>query len=161
MVVQGVPNRIIFNEPLELISHYRTDSHLIKEHRIRMEVPGTPLFDKEGKEIQGIALLEAKKVAKGTHPIAPHLDSCHPLVGQSVVPALGAVSSPTDKVLFQNNILEYGLRHGGHISSLVGLYEELARLTSSDQMPPQNWSDQRIFVSRLFSIVFLPSIFNI
>ena len=50
--------------PLELISHYRTDSHLIKEHRIRMEVPGTPLFDKEGKEIQGVALLEAKKWPK-------------------------------------------------------------------------------------------------
>ena len=144
--------------PLELISHYRTDSHLIKEHRIRMEVPGTPLFDKEGKEIQGVALPEAKKVAKDTHPIAPQLDSCHPLVGQTVVPALGAVSSPTDKVLFQINLLEYGLRHGGHISSLVGLYEGLARLTSSDQMPSQNWSDQRIFVSILFSVVFLPSI---
>ena len=64
--------------PLELISHYRSDTHLTKEHRIRMEIPGTPLFDKDGKEILGIALQEAKKVAKDTHPIAPQLDSCHP-----------------------------------------------------------------------------------
>ena len=29
---------------LELISHYRSDSHLIREHRIRMEIPGMPLL---------------------------------------------------------------------------------------------------------------------
>ena len=42
--------------PLELFSHYRSDSHLIKEHRMRMEIPGMPLFDRDGKEILGIAL---------------------------------------------------------------------------------------------------------
>ena len=133
--------------PLELISHYRSDAHLTKEHRIRMEIPGTPLFDKDGKEILGIALQEAKKVARDSHPIAPQLDSRHPLVGQSAVPALGVVSSPTDKVLFQIAVLEHGLRHGGHIKSLTGIYEELSRLMSNDQSTTQNWSEQRVFVS--------------
>ena len=133
--------------PLELISHYRSDTHLRKEHRIRMEIPGTPLFDKYGKEILGIALQEAKKVARDSHPIAPQLDSRHPLVGQSAVPALGVVSSPTDKVLFQIAVLEHGLRHGGHIKSLTGIYEELSRLMSNDQSTTQNWSEQRVFVS--------------
>ena len=57
--------------PFELISHYRSDSHLIKEQRMRMEIPGMPLFDKNGKEILGIALQDAKKAEKDTHPIAP------------------------------------------------------------------------------------------
>ena len=119
---------------LEVLSHYRSGTHLVKGHRIRMEIPGTLVFDKDEKEILGVALQEAKKVAKETHPIAPQLDTCHLLVGQTIVPALGAVSSPTDEVLFQINILEFGFRHGGHISSLTGVYEELARLTSSDQL---------------------------
>ena len=34
--------------PLELISHYRSDTHLTKEHIICMEIPGTPLLDKDG-----------------------------------------------------------------------------------------------------------------
>ena len=46
---------------LELLSHYRSESHLVKEHRIRMEVPGMALYDREEREILGIALQEAKK----------------------------------------------------------------------------------------------------
>ena len=30
---------------LELLSHFKTDAHLIKEHRIRLETPGLPLVD--------------------------------------------------------------------------------------------------------------------
>ena len=30
--------------PIEILHHYRTDGHLIKEHRIRMETPGLPSF---------------------------------------------------------------------------------------------------------------------
>ena len=70
---------------LELVSHYRSDTHLNKEHRIRVKIPGTPLRDKSEREILGMALQEAKKVAKDTHPVAPQLDSCHPIVGQAIV----------------------------------------------------------------------------
>ena len=135
--------------PLELISHYRTDSHLVKEHRMRMEIPGMPLFDKDEKEILGIALQDAKRVAKDTHPIAPQLDSCHPLVGQATVPAPSAVASPTEKILFQIGILEFGLKFGGHINNLTGIYGELSRMTSFDALTSQNRSEQRLYVSIL------------
>ena len=68
------------------MSHYRSESHLVKEHRIRMEVPGMSLFDKDEKELLGLSLQEAKKKAKDTYPIAPQLDPCRPLVGQDSVP---------------------------------------------------------------------------
>ena len=66
---------------LELMAHYRCDSHYIKEHRMRMEIPGMALFDKNERELQGMALIEAKKVAKNTYPIAPQLDSLRPYGG--------------------------------------------------------------------------------
>ena len=40
---------------LELISHYRSDSHLVRERRVRKEVPAMPLFDKDEKELLGAA----------------------------------------------------------------------------------------------------------
>ena len=49
---------------LELLSHFKTDAHLIKEHRIRLENPGLPLFDRTERELVGNALKEAKMVAK-------------------------------------------------------------------------------------------------
>ena len=141
---------LMSREPLELVSHYRTDSHLIKEHRIRMEITGMPLFDKDCKEILGTALQNAKKAAKDTYPIAPQLDSRHPLAGRSAVPATNIASSPTEKVLFQITILEFGLRNGGHVDNLSGIYGEVSRLTSSNVLSTQNWSDQRLYVSILF-----------
>ena len=137
---------------LELLSHYKTESHLVKEHRMRMEIPGMALFDREGRKIYGISLQEAKKKAKNNYPIAPQLDVCRPLVGQETVPDFNAVTSPTDKVLSQICILEHGLRHGGHIRSLTGIYDELSRLSSSSGICEQNWSPQRLFVSSSFSI---------
>ena len=132
---------------LELISHYRSDSHLIKEHRIRMEIPEMPLFNKDEKEILGVALKDAKKKAKDMYPITPQLDSLRPLVGQETVPDFSTSTSPSEKLFSQINILEFGLRHGGSVSSLTGMYEELVRLTSSDRLSVQNWSEQRLFVS--------------
>ena len=46
---------------LELLSHFRTDSHLIKKHRIRSEIPRMPLYDRHEKVLAGIALQEAKR----------------------------------------------------------------------------------------------------
>ena len=135
---------------LELLSHYKSETHLVKEHRMRMEIPGMALFDKEGREMYGIQLQEAKKKAKNNYPIAPQLDSCHPLVGQDTIPNFNTVTNPTDKVLSQICILEHGLRHGGHVKSLIGIYGELSRLTSSDGACELNWSQQRLFVSIIF-----------
>ena len=138
---------------LELISHYRSDSHLIREHRIRMEVPGMPLYDKDQRELLGIALQEAKKKAKEVYLIPLQLDSFRPLVGQESVPDFSVSTSPAEKIYAQINILEFGLRHGGNIASLTGMYDELVRLTSSDRVSVQNWSQERLFVK--FSIFSL------
>ena len=51
---------------LELLSHFKTDSHLIKEHRISLEIPGMSLYDKFEKELTGNALLAARRTAKET-----------------------------------------------------------------------------------------------
>ena len=59
---------------LELLSHYRSETHLVKEHRIRMEIPGMALYDREEREILGVSLQEAKRKAKNTYPIVPQLD---------------------------------------------------------------------------------------
>ena len=37
---------------LEVLAHYKTDSHLVREHRIRMDTTGMPLYDKNGHELQ-------------------------------------------------------------------------------------------------------------
>ena len=123
---------------LELVSHYRSETHLVKEHRIRMGIPGMALYDREERELLGESLQEAKKKAKDTFPIAPQLDSCRHLVGQKSVPDFSAVITPTEKILSQVTVLELGLRHGGHIDSLTGIYSELARLATSNRMCDQN-----------------------
>ena len=69
---------------LELMWHYRSDSHLIKEHRIRMEIPGMPLYDKEEREILGTALQEAKKKAKEVPLRVPLIRCFHKLASSSL-----------------------------------------------------------------------------
>ena len=105
-----------------------------------MEITGMALYDSGKKEIHGIALQEAKKVAKETYPIYPQLDACRPLVGQDSVPNISATTSPTEGMLAQVSIIEIGLRNGGQINSFTGVYDELMRLANNSQMPPQNWS---------------------
>ena len=61
---------------LEILSHYRTDAHLVREHRIRLETPGLPLFDKGEREMIGIALDEARQKAEREFPINPTLVRC-------------------------------------------------------------------------------------
>ena len=46
---------------LVLTSQYRSDSQLVREPRIRMEVPGMPLYDKEEQELVGITLQKPKR----------------------------------------------------------------------------------------------------
>ena len=55
----------------ELLSHYRTDTHLTKEHRVRLEIPGMIVYDKQERALQGLELQEAKRAARVAHPIVP------------------------------------------------------------------------------------------
>ena len=59
---------------LELLSHFKTVAHLIREHRIRLETPWLALFDRTEKELVGNALKETTKIANVTYPMAPQLD---------------------------------------------------------------------------------------
>ena len=114
-----------------------------------MEVPGMPIFDREEKELQGVPLSEAKRKAKDTYPIAPQLDPRRPLVNQNSVPDLASHTSPSEEVLSQICILEFGLHFGGHLNSLTGVHDELVRhLPSVQQATSLNWSEHRIFVSK-------------
>ena len=132
---------------LELISHNKSDSHLIKERRILMEDPGMPLYDVDEQEMQETALQEAKKKEKDAYPIPPQFDSYLPLVGQDSVPDFSDSTSPTEMIFSQISILEFDLRHGGNKASMRGIYDELVRLTASDRLPVQNRSQERLFVS--------------
>ena len=141
---------------LELLSHYKTEAHLTKEHRICLEIgshrigsPGLPLFDQEENELRGIGLQEAKRRTREALPIAPQLDGCRLLVGQEGLPEFSFVTRPSENVLAQICILENGFRHGGRIDVLIGLWEDMTRLSSSSsaQITTYKWSQHRIYVS--------------
>ena len=114
---------------LELLSHYRTEGHLVREHRIRLETPGAPLFDQHENELLGIALQEAKRIAKEMYPISPQLDFCKLLVGQKRLPDLTSTASPSESIIAQISVLEHGLRNGGHIDCFIGIWNEMATHT--------------------------------
>ena len=71
---------------LEILSHYRTDSHLVREHRIRMETPGLPLFGKDEQELTGPALVKARAKVELAYPIIQILGECYLLPGQRKLP---------------------------------------------------------------------------
>ena len=72
---------------LEILSHYRTDAHLVREHRIRLETPGLPLFDKGERELTAIALDQAREKAMREFPITPTLGECYLFPGQKELPS--------------------------------------------------------------------------
>ena len=139
--------------PLEMISHYKTESHLIKKHRIRMETPGLALYDREEVQLQGVALQEAERTAKDTYPIPPQLGPRRLLVGQDTLPIIKGDSSLIEIVLTQLRILEFGLKHGGSLASLVGIYDEIQQhISTTNDFQPFNWESSRVFVSIYYSL---------
>ena len=73
---------------LEILSHYRTEAHLVREHRLRMETPGLPLYGKNEQELVGPSLDEVREKAEMTYPIAPTLGECYLLPGQYELPSV-------------------------------------------------------------------------
>ena len=143
---------------LEVLSHYKTEEHLVKEHRIRLETPGTPIFDQYENELLGIALQEAKMIAREMYPIPPQLDSCKllVLVGQEKLPDLTSTTSPSENNIAQISILEHGLRNGGHIDCLIGIWDEMRIHTlGASQARSFSWNHPRLFVSIVFSFISL------
>ena len=68
--------------PIEILHHYRTDAHLVKAHRIRMETTGLPLNDKNCNEVTSMALKYGKDRAKWEYFIAPKLGNFYLRAGQ-------------------------------------------------------------------------------
>ena len=133
---------------LELLSHYRTDTHLTKKHRIRHEIPGMTLYHKQERALLGLELQGAKRAARVAHPVVLQLDGCRLLVGPERLPDLTSNSSPSEDVLAQIGLLEHGLRHGGHVSILIGIWEDMVKLSpNNSQSFIYNWSNHRLFVS--------------
>ena len=89
-----------------------------------------PLFDRYENELVGLPLQEAKRTAKETHPNAPQLDACRLLVGQNRRPDLSSSTSPSSDVLAQSSI-DQGLRYGGHVDSLISIWNEMVQLSPS------------------------------
>ena len=61
------------------------------------------------------------------YPITPQLDVCRLMVGQDKSPIFTDSINPSEDYLSQIRILEQGMRHGGHVDSLVGMWDELVR----------------------------------
>ena len=101
MVVSRLSRRasLMSRGVLELLSHYRTESHRITEHKVRLEILGMSLYDCYENELSGMKLQEANRVAKETHPIAPQLDVCRLLVGQDKLTDISSTSSPSEDFL--------------------------------------------------------------
>ena len=109
-----------------------------------------PLYDKNGHELQGLALSEAKKVAKETYLIVPQFDPYRLLVGQDSLPKFGAEKSPMETVISQICLLEIGLRRGMDVFCLSDIFEEVNRFSSEGgHTSTFDWSPHRLFVGIL------------
>ena len=98
-------------DPLEILHHYRTDAHLVKEHRIRMETPGLPLYDKNCDELTGMPLKYAKERAKREYPVALKLGEYFLRIEQLEEPGGPPKDLPNKEGLSQLNLIKFGLVH--------------------------------------------------
>ena len=133
---------------LEILSHYRTDAHLVREHRIRLETPGLPLYDKNEQEITGVALDEAREKAEQTFPITPTLGECHLLPGQRQLRKDTEILDPSSVACSQMRLLLLGLQSGGELDLLTSLLSNLnVEAQGPTRFPQYDWRQKRVFVS--------------
>ena len=134
--------------PLEILHHYRTDAHLVKEHRIRMETPGLPLYDKHRNELTGMALKYAIERARREYPVAPKPGEYYLRIGQLQNSEETSVNSLSKEILLQLNLVRFGLTHRGHLDSLIDLWHDLVQETkTTDTVAQYDWRPHRVFVS--------------
>ena len=121
---------------------------MIREHRIRMETPGLPLYRKNEQELVGLALEEAREKAELEFPIAPVLGECYLLPEQRELPADTDALDPSSVVCSQIRVLLTGLQHGGNLDSLCSLWNNLGlEIRGPVRVPQFNWKPERVFVS--------------
>ena len=82
------------------------------------------------------------------YSVATELDVCRLLVGQDKLPDFTVTANPSKNVLYQIRILEHGLRNGGYVDSLIGIWDEMVRLFPvNSQASIYSRSQQQLFVS--------------
>ena len=133
---------------LEILSHYKTDSHLVREHRNRMETPGLPLFGKNEQELTGPALVEAPEKAELAYSIVPILGEWYLLPGPRKLPVAIYELDPLSVACSLIPILLTGLQQGGDSSVLSSLWSNLSlEVRGPVKVPQHDWNVARIFVS--------------
>ena len=135
---------------VEIMTHYRSESHLVREHRIRLETPGLPLFDKHERELLGSELQQAIEVARRTHPIAPILCAKKLYPGQTRLPPLDDEETPVALASHHITLLSRGLTYGGSFNLLSSLWRDLVQESNSPSLSAsRNLSPERAMV-RIF-----------
>ena len=121
-----------------------------------METPGLPLYDKNCDEITEMALKYAKERARREYPIAPELGDYYLRVGQLDSTDKTPADVPDKEILSQINLLRFGLVHGGHLDTLIALWDDLVRETKTiEPIVQHDWRPFRVFVSQnIFSPIF-------
>ena len=133
---------------LEIPSPYRTEAHLVREHRIRMETPGLPLYGKDEQELVGLALEQAREKAELEFPIAPVLGERYLLPGQRELPADTDALNPSSVVCSQIRVMLTVLQHGGNLDSLCSLWNNLGlEIRGPVRVAQFNWKPEHVFVS--------------
>ena len=135
---------------VEIMTHYRSESHLVREHRIRLETPGLPLFDKHERELLGSELQQAIEVARRRHPIAPILCAKKLYPGQTGLPPLDDEETPVTLASHHITLLSRGLTYGGSFNLLSSLWRDLVQESNSPSLSAsRNLSPERAMV-RMF-----------
>ena len=106
---------------LEILSHYRTDAHLIPEHRFMLETPGLPFYDRGQRELTGVALDGARERAEREFPITPTLGECYLLPGQRELPNNIGILDPSSVACSQREscYLAFNRQNGSSHFALV------------------------------------------
>ena len=132
---------------LEILSHYRTGTHLIRGHRIRKEIPGLPLNGRDEVELTGQELDKARERAELVIPITPVLGECYLLPGQRKLPVTTDNLEPCAVICSQVRILLIGLQNGGKADILSLLWANLSlEVHGPTKVPQYDWRNRRIFV---------------
>ena len=112
-------------------------------------------------EVTGMALKYADKRARREYLIAPKLGDYYLRVGQLDSTNKTPADVPDKEILSQMNLLRFGLVHGGHLDTLIALWDDLVRETKTiEPIAQHDWRPFRIFVSQTFpSPIFLRRVF--
>ena len=93
----------------------------------------------------------AKERAKREYPVAPKLGEYFLRIGQLEEPGGPPKDLPNKEVLSQLNLIKFGLVNGGHLDTVIALWNDLIRETKTTEAISQyDWRPHRVLVSHYF-----------